>query len=295
MQQPYFIVVLAHSLHGRLRRIHIPYHAVYAVLVLALIGSFSVFGFAFSYFRMALKVASYNSLRAEVETVRERYQRLEKTATQQNQQLASLQLLASEVSIAYGIKRHLEGPSDIAGEGRLVPTLKETLEEYDFLRSARIRPMSRRPTMVYTHPRPSIWPVEGRLLSHFGGRTDPFNGMGAFHSGVDISAAMGTPVKVAADGVVAFVGYSGGYGRLVVVEHPNGIQTYYAHLLRADVIPGQEVRMGETVARSGASGRATSPHLHYEVRLHGGPLNPYSYLNMGAQSLAKAAQKDFPF
>src|SRR5258708_35998269 len=106
---------------------------------------------------------------------------------------------------------------------------------------------------------------------------------------------MGTPVQLAADGIVAFVGYSGGYGKLVVVERPNGIETYYAHLLRADVIPGQEVRMGEIVAKSGASGRATSPHLHYEVRMRGGPLNPYSYLNVNPLALAKTTPKDFPF
>src|SRR5215813_10970096 len=103
MKQQYFIVVLAHSLHGRLRRIHVPHHAVYAVLALALLGCFSLFGMVSSYLRMVWKVANYNSLRSEVESLRMKYQTLEKSANQTNQQLASLQLFASEVSMAYGL------------------------------------------------------------------------------------------------------------------------------------------------------------------------------------------------
>lgn len=292
MKQQYFILVLAHSLHGRLRRVHIPHHVVYAVLALAVLGCFSLFGFLSSYFRMALKVSSYNSLRQEVQALRERYQQLERDRGQKEEQLATLQLFASEVSIAYGIKRKLEGPADIANEGRLVPTLQETLEDYDFLKSTRLSSYYRRPTAVFLNGRPSIWPVSGRLLSHFGARIDPFSGEGAFHTGVDISAPTGTPVKAAADGIVVHAGWNRGYGKIVVLEHPNGIQTYYAHLSRFEVIPGQEVRQGETIARSGATGRVTTAHLHYEVRIKGSPFNPYPYMNHQFQ---QARKRDLPF
>src|SRR5688500_16640594 len=107
LNQPYFIVVLAHSLHGRLRRVHVPYQVMYVVLALALIGSVSLFGIISSYLRMSLKVASYNNLREEIEVLRDRYERLEKESKQKGDQLASLQLLANEVSVAYGIKRSM--------------------------------------------------------------------------------------------------------------------------------------------------------------------------------------------
>src|SRR5215831_17987146 len=97
----YFVVVLAHSLHGRLRRIHIPHQAIYAVLVLAVIGCVTVAGLALSYARMALKIANYNSLRHEVASLRERYQELEKITRQKNEQLATLEMFASEVSVSY--------------------------------------------------------------------------------------------------------------------------------------------------------------------------------------------------
>lgn len=297
MNQPYFIVVLAHSLHGRLRRIHIPHTFIYAVLGLALLGCFSLFGFISSYTRMAWKVANYNSLRQEVDTLRQRYETLQKTNLQTNQDLATLQVFATEVSMAYGLKRKLEGPTEISMEGRLVPTVTESLDEYNFLKSASFsRFHGRAPLPLLGDVRPSLWPVDGRLLSFFGRRDDPFSSSRAFHAGVDISAAMGTPVKVAADGVVVYAEYSGAYGRTVVVDHGldhgRGVHTYYAHLSRFNVIAGQQVRRGDVIAYSGASGRVTSPHLHYEVRLGGNPVNPYPYLKL---AISQMARRDFPF
>ncbi|HYZ87219.1 MAG TPA: M23 family metallopeptidase [Bryobacteraceae bacterium] len=280
MNQPYFILVLAHSLHGRLRRVHVPYQFVYAVLALAILGVVTLAGFLSSYARMAWKVANYNNVRHEMDVLRARYQRLEKETRQKNQQLASLQLLANEVSVAYGIKKGLEGPSDISLEGRLVPTYNETLEQYNFLKSANLsRYHSRNSLLMQGESMPSIWPVNGLLMSHFGRRTDPFSGEGAFHSGVDLSTPVGTPVKVSGDGVVSHSEWGGAYGRLVVVDHSGGLQTYYAHLSRLNVITGQVVRRGEVIGFSGISGRSSGPHLHYEVRRGGIPINPYPYLN----------------
>lgn len=294
MNQPYFIVVLAHSLHGRLRRIHVPYAFVYVVLALAAFGFLSLVGLASSYTRMAWKVANYNNLRHEVETLKTRYQRLESESRQKGVQLASLQNLASEVSVAYGIRRSMEGPADISSEGRLLPTVKETLEEYNFLRSANISRLARRANPLFqSNMMPGIWPVDGRLMSHFGNRSDPFSGMGAFHSGVDISAPSGTPIKASADGVVTSAEWAGAYGRLVVLDHGNGLQTWYAHMSRFDVVAGQWVKRGEIVGRVGATGRATSAHLHYEVRRGGSAINPHPYLKA---TLAQASQKrDYGF
>lgn len=292
MKQQYFILVLAHSLHGRLRRIHIPHQFIYVILALTLVGSFSIFGFVSSYARMAWKVANYNSLRHEAEDLRTRYRNLQKVVDQTNEQLASLEQLASEVSVAYGIKQKLEGPNDIRAEGKLVPTFNETVEEYNYLRSSNFsRAMFARRWHVNT--RPSIWPVDGPLMSSYGERTDPVSGEGGYHTGVDIAAAVGTPVHATADGIVVFAGFFGGYGRLVMVDHDNGYETYYAHLSRFDVVAGQEIRLGETVGAVGASGRVTAPHLHYEVRIRKTPVNPYRFLV--ANALPQQANTDSQF
>ncbi len=294
--QPYFVVVLAHSLHGRLRRIHIPHKAIYAVFVLALIGCFSVFGFLSSYLRMTWKVSHYNTLRAEVDSLRQKYQDLQRLTNQKNEQLATLETFASEVSVAYGLKRRPEASTDVSGSGRLAPSFPQSLNEYNFLQSASLSTLYRTyPKQWQVHVRPSLWPVEGRLMSAFGGRTDPLSGEGAIHTGVDLQATMGTPVLASADGIVVYAEWKSGYGRLVIVDHGNSLQTYYGHLSQFDVVEGQEVRRGDVVAKSGASGRVTSPHLHYEVRMGGIPVNPYPFLARSAMTLPAHTQTDLGF
>jgi len=297
MKQEYFVVVLAHSLRGRLRRVHIPHQAVYAILALALLGCFSVFGFVASYARMAWKVANYNALKQEADGLRARYQSLQKVVGQTNEQLASLQLYAKEVSVAYGIKQKLDGPADISAEGKLVPTFAESVQDYDFLRTTNLLALPTRNSGRLRPPgaQPSMWPVQGLITGPFGKRSDPFSDEGAFHKGVDISVPSGTAVHVTADGMVMQAEMvTGGYGRLVVVDHGGGTQTYYAHLSRIYVHAGQEVRRGDLVGAAGSTGRVTAPHLHYEVRVGGTPQNPRRYLSTAAIYQA-APGKDFPF
>ncbi len=299
MKQHYFVVVLAHSLHGRLRRIHIPHKALYVVVGLALFGSVSLFGMVSSYLRMTLKVAKYNSLRDQVDTLRTKYQALLKENDRKQEQLASLQVMASEVSAALGINQSLAGPDEIAEEGALVPGYKESLEEYNFLKTASISRLRHENARLWQkNIVPSLWPVNGRILSRFGERMDPFSGEGEahneFHSGMDISAAMGTSVHAAADGIVEYAANVGdGYGKMVVIDHGHGMQTRYAHLSRFEVIPGQEIRRGEILGFSGNTGRVTSPHLHYEVRQGGVPVNPDKFLNHSA--MLQQIQPDLPF
>jgi hypothetical protein len=295
MKQEYFVVVLAHSLRGRLRRIHVPHQAVYVILILAFFGCFSVFGFVASYARMAWKVANYNALKRESDGLRTRYQNLQKVVSETNQQLASLQLYAKEVTLAYGIKQKLEGPTDITAEGKLVPSFAESVSDYDFLKTARVLslPGLAARNLLSTSFQPTIWPVDGRLvLSPFGNRMDPFSGEGAFHKGVDISSPSGTPVRTTADGIVVHTEFDSGYGRLVVVDHGGGLQTYYAHLSRFYVHTGQVVRCGDLIGAVGSTGRVTAPHLHYEVRVGGVPQNPYRYLAKATVYQAQHAPKD---
>jgi murein DD-endopeptidase MepM/ murein hydrolase activator NlpD len=295
MKQQYFIVVLAHSFHGRLRRLHIPHQAVWGVLALALVGAVSVMGMVGSYARMAWKVANYNSLQSQFEVLQNKYSQLEKSASATHEQLATLQLFATEVSMAYGIKRNES--TGVSNEGPLMPSFHDSVKEYNFLKSANFSRSYRKfPRAYQTNVRPSIWPVQGGLLSSFGHRADPFSGEGSFHSGVDLSAGIGTPIRVTADGIVLRSEWFGGYGKVIVVDHGGGMHTYYAHLSRTDVIPGQDVRRGQIIGASGATGRVTAPHLHYEVRQNGTPINPYIFL---ARSTVVASsgpvKKDLPF
>lgn len=126
---------------------------------------------------------------------------------------------------------------------------------------------------------PSIRPVDtGWLSSRFGLRTDPFTGQQTFHRGTDFSVRTGTPVRVTGDGVVVAVQKQRGLGRVVKVDHGEGVMTVYAHLDQALVKKGDRVERGDVIARSGSTGRSTAPHLHYEIRIGGRSVNPLSYI-----------------
>ncbi len=131
---------------------------------------------------------------------------------------------------------------------------------------------------------PSLWPVDGKLESGFGGRSNPFGGSSyEFHDGQDIVVPSGTPVVAGAKGVATFVGWQNGYGRLVVIDHGGGLTTRYGHLSEFDVEEGADVARGEFIGRVGSTGRSTGPHLHYEVRINDNPVNPLQYLLTSAK------------
>jgi murein DD-endopeptidase MepM/ murein hydrolase activator NlpD len=131
-------------------------------------------------------------------------------------------------------------------------------------------------------------PVDGDVdpASAFGVRTDPFTGSPAMHTGLDLHGESGDPVRATADGTVTAAGWSGGYGKVVDVDHGNGISTRYGHLSAIDVHVGQTVRIGQILGRVGSTGRSTGPHLHYEVRVDGEPVDPERYLRAGADLAA---------
>lgn len=122
---------------------------------------------------------------------------------------------------------------------------------------------------------PVATPLE--VTSPFGVRKDPITGRLDQHDGVDFAMAPGTPVRATAAGEVIYSGPRGGYGNVVVLQHPQGYETWYAHAQKTVVPVGKQVKAGEVVALSGSSGRSTGPHLHFEVRKHGVPINPNSY------------------
>ena len=126
-------------------------------------------------------------------------------------------------------------------------------------------------------------PVVGEvdMSSPFGMRMDPFLGGPAIHTGIDLRGDVGDPVRVTADGRVTRAGWAGGYGNMVEVDHGNGLSTRYGHMSKIEVKVGQHVKIGQTIGRIGSTGRSTGPHLHYETRIDGEPVNPQKFLRAG--------------
>jgi murein DD-endopeptidase MepM/ murein hydrolase activator NlpD len=123
-----------------------------------------------------------------------------------------------------------------------------------------------------------VWPAEGEITSPFGWRVHPIFGTQRLHTGIDIGADYGDSIRAADGGVVIHSDWMGGYGNAVIIDHGNGISTLYAHNSQLLVDEGQTVAKGQTVARCGSTGYSTGPHLHFEVRQNGSPVNPLNYL-----------------
>ena len=289
LHKRWYILFVARDSEGQLRKIPIPVHYLCVFLAGAVIGMFTVTGMAGSYARMLWKVEGFNTLRAEKEQIKRDYSQLEEASREKDVQVASLGSIAGEVSALYGLKT----------DSRLLPTndagqpgqYQASLDRLYALRGSALTgaataglqlASNRRLTSLSEWTRaadaPSLWPVEGRLTSSFGERVDPFNGEGAFHSGIDISVPYGTPVHAAADGIVTFAEIMNGYGNLIDLDHGHGLTTRYGHLSGFAVTDGQHVHRGQVIGYVGATGRATSPHLHYEVRIQDVPVNPHKYL-----------------
>ncbi len=165
--------------------------------------------------------------------------------------------------------------------GPYVPLEKENLEELLELSDKYSNIIKRVPLN---------WPVNGRITSGFGRRRDPFTGRRAFHEGIDIKNAKGTEIRATANGIVKKVTYDrGGYGWYLVIDHLNGYETIFGHFKKILVKRGQKVKRGDVIGLMGSTGRSTGPHLHYEIRHNGRPINPKKFLNV-ADHLKESAQ-----
>ncbi len=313
LRKRYYILFVARDEDGRIRKIPLPLRYAYGFVAAALVGAFTIVGLAGSYTRMLLKTESYNQVRLDRENLRKNFRHMAQIAHDRDVQVASLGALASEVTALYGLRQNkLTLPASAAAASSAQAPTPSTLalsddvnqqqlnlsidQFYDLRKQALSGRVSRALESGLTPSftgdwteladAPSLWPLEGRVTSSFGERLDPFNGEGAFHSGIDICAPYGTPVRAAADGDVTGAPLGTGYGRGIVLDHGHDVLTVYGHLSAIAVLPGQHVMRGQVIGYVGESGRATGPHLHYEVRVHNVPVNPHKYLRTTYDQIA---------
>jgi len=289
---------IASSASGAMRRVRVPFYVMHLVAVLAVVGGITVAAGMGSYSRMLWKAASYNSLRREQQTLKEQYSQLQSQVSDTNQRLNSLQSLAGEVAMAYGITRFRQTPFGL-NDTDAAPDVQfqDSVDEFGYLQKnvsvisttttgMRLLPETQLSTLGIA---PTLWPVVGRITGVFGERLDPFSGEGAFHSGLDIASRYGDEIRATGDGIVDTVEQRAGYGRLVIVDHGFGVTTWYGHLSGFNVQVGMRVKCGDVIGYEGDSGRSTGPHLHYEVRIYNTPVNPWRYLRNVSPSTTVAS------
>jgi len=178
--------------------------------------------------------------------------------------------LKSKDKVLETINTSYSGDSDIENlMGEIQKTVERVDEIKDFLRIQKDIYMAT----------PKGYPVEGNISSPYGRRDNPFSGQRTFHSGVDISATPGMPIRATADGVVSYSGWAQSSGYVVLIEHGCGFSTAYAHNRGNAVRVGQRVKRGEIVGYIGSTGKSTGPHVHYEVWERGKRINPSTFLH----------------
>lgn len=293
MGQQYYTFLVFPGAHGRLRQTQLPPYVVHLILGFAIAGVMTLGALANSYARMLLKVADYNTLRTEREALKTQCHNLEGVVSRTHIELMSLQSLATEVALTYSFTEggRQRVPADVLmvanrGHASLGGDYGASLDAFNmmkgrsFLASYPSAASSLLREKVYEDSStPSIWPLHGVITAGFGQRMDPFTGEGTFHTGVDIAAPAGTPIRAAADGILFHAGPDAGYGNEALIDHGYGLTTKYGHLRTLTVVMGQEVSRGQIIGTVGMTGRTTGPHLHYEVLVGGTPVNPVNYLH----------------
>jgi murein DD-endopeptidase MepM/ murein hydrolase activator NlpD len=270
----YITIIIAHH-EGKppktikIRKIYLKIFSIFA-LVLVVSSILSYFAnLKFFSERQEIK-AEKHKLAQEIKTVALEKQEIEKERHLLNSKLKSLEsklLLVEDYLSKRGI---IKGSLPMGGGS--TNKVSYDLSYLQFLEE--------RADYLHTSIRgiPLGYPVYGRITSHMGWRKNPFGGGYEFHSGIDIYAPQGSKVLATADGVVVFAGWYGDYGKTVIIRHPSGYLTLYAHLSKIDVREGQRVKAGDVVGRVGSTGRSTGSHLHYEVIRDNKPTDPSKFL-----------------
>lgn len=297
MRGKHYTFFIASNASGGMRRVRVPFYVLHLLTILAIVGGITVIAGMGSYSRMLWKTTNYNSLRREQDNLKQQYRQLQTEVKDTNQRLNSLQSLASEVAMAYGITRFHTTPFGLTDAGEEPDAeFQQSVDEFSYLEKnatavalssggLRLLPGTQMSSLGIV---PSLWPVIGEITGHFGERLDPFSGEGAFHAGIDIASHYGDEVRATADGVVTVVDRRAGYGRLVTIDHGFGVSTWYGHMSNFNTQIGTHVKRGDIIGYEGASGRSTGPHLHYEVRIYNTPVNPWRYLRSSTPSAAAA-------
>jgi murein DD-endopeptidase MepM/ murein hydrolase activator NlpD len=296
MPKRFYTFIIVPNASSRLHKLRVPAPAISLLAVIGFLSFLVAAGLGFSYAKMAFRVADYNQLQTENTELRVEKKNLEVSTKKLDTKIAQLENISQKITsliesdswnkrfsklnlpavggskIDYQTSEIIDGITSKAN----VETLKDRTSELENNLTLLQKVVEKRyEKLQFT---PSIWPITGRIGSHYGRRLDPFTGEAEVHFGLDIAGLHGTAVRAPASGVVIYSSRKSDYGNLIMLDHGDGITTRYGHLSRYQVHTGQHVAKGEVIGYVGTTGRSTAPHLHYEVRLNDRPVNPRNYL-----------------
>lgn len=247
------------------------------ILLLTLASAYLIW----SHFNTPVNPVEVTRLQTEIRELRKVNQSFETNIQKLQDQLSGYEDRTRELAIVAGVESLGDGvEAGIGGnapeDGTDLPRMQARAALLDGVLDTVEARLEQR--MRWISSTPAISPVRGILTSGFGYRADPMTHGRGNHQGIDIAASYGQPVHASGDGLVLQAGDQGGYGKAVFLAHGFGLTTRYGHMSAITVRPGQRVKRGDVIGRVGSTGRSTGPHLHYEVRVDGEPLNPVGYM-----------------
>jgi murein DD-endopeptidase MepM/ murein hydrolase activator NlpD len=284
----YTLIIMPHEAGAASRRLSIPHRAFIAIGVFAAIGLVASGTAVYHYRQMLSRTSNYNHLLSENDSFRSESQSFRVQAARIGQKIELLDALSRELMVYSGmssegkvgsIKQSVFRPlkssdGDLLDLNRHDESLSILEQRYQELESYLSKKIMRQAAT------PSIWPVQGYVTGDMGEREDPFDFTRTEeHAGLDISAPYGSRVEAPGNGMVVFAGQREGYGNLVIVDHGFGFVTRYGHLSKISVQAGQHVSRHDTLGYVGSSGRATGPHLHFELWMFNHLVNPLKYIS----------------
>jgi murein DD-endopeptidase MepM/ murein hydrolase activator NlpD len=278
--QHHTIIFVPHA-HAKLRKWRVTNLQIGLVAGALLLLTLTSFGLIWSHFHKPVNPVEIARLQKENEKLRQVNQTFESSIGKLQEQLTDYESRTRDLAIVAGIESLGDGVE--AGIGGTVPEEALDLGQIQ-QRTARLRGTLQtvetrlEQRLQWISSTPAITPVRGILTSRYGNRADPMTHGRGNHQGIDIAANTGQPVVASGDGIVLRAEVQGGYGKAVFLAHGYGLTSRYGHLSAIDVRPGQRVKRGDVIGRVGSTGRSTGPHLHYEVRVDGEPVNPIAYM-----------------
>jgi murein DD-endopeptidase MepM/ murein hydrolase activator NlpD len=286
----YTRIILPDASH-RLDRLRIPARLLHAFAIIGAISFLVSVALGFSYTQMSFKVADYDKLQAENNELKIETQKLDSKVTALETVSEKLtKIMENDVFARPFAKPNITAAGGSRGNYATATTSSGSLRDnVELLRDRNDNLQSHfkfleevtEKRAVAIRQTPTIWPLQGPIVSRFGSRPDPYTGGAEIHLGLDIVGTYGSAVKAPADAEVVYADRKSDYGNLIILDHGNGLTTRYGHLNRFNVHVGQRIQKGEVIASVGMTGRATAPHLHYEVRQDDRPVNPQLYLPRG--------------
>lgn len=286
MDKRYSTIIFVPHARAKFRKLKVSHRLLFSIVSLVTSSLCLSTFFSVQYFTSLSQTHELSKLRHENRELQTANEQFSKSVESLRGQLRSVEDKTRKLAIIAGITtldETAQGGSGGLRNDSVANPYRDDVDKMSF-RSSRVAKdlaMLEQRFVAQSHllsSTPSIAPVRGILTDGYGTRSDPFTGERGAHNAVDISSAVGQPVRSPADGIVVKAEWANGYGNVIYVSHGYGYSTRYGHLSSFNVRAGQRVKRGDTIGYVGSTGRSTGPHLHYEVRVNNNPVNPLEYI-----------------